>query len=81
MYYVHVQATFEDDLIDDAKAKKHSLTCEAVEVGAKVSQSDGFSVVLCNCSFCYQNARDSNVAIVGHNFHFSFWTPVNCSSY
>ena len=33
-----LQATFEDDLIEDAKAKKHSLTCEAVEVGAKVRQ-------------------------------------------
>ena len=34
-----VQATFEDDLIDDAKAKRHSLTCEAVQVGAQVSHS------------------------------------------
>lgn len=34
-----LQATFEDELIDDAKAKKHSLTCEAVEVGAKVSHA------------------------------------------
>lgn len=31
-----LQATFEDELIEDAKAKRHSLTCEAVEIGSKV---------------------------------------------
>lgn len=31
-----MQATFEDELIEDAKAKRHSLTCEAVEIGSKV---------------------------------------------
>lgn len=39
IYCFELQATFEDELIDDAKAKKHSLTCEAVEVGAKVSHA------------------------------------------
>ncbi|KAL3162088.1 hypothetical protein ABBQ38_009153 [Trebouxia sp. C0009 RCD-2024] len=29
------EATFEDELIEDAKAKRHSLTCEAVEIGSK----------------------------------------------
>lgn len=33
---VVLQATFEDELIEDAKAKRHSLTCEAVEIGSKV---------------------------------------------
>ena len=33
-----MQATFEDELIEDAKAKRHSLTCEAVEIGSKVSK-------------------------------------------
>ena len=31
-----VQATFEDELVEDALAKRHSLTCEAVQIGAKV---------------------------------------------
>ena len=33
------QATFEDELIEDAKAKRHSLTCEAVEIGRKVRRA------------------------------------------
>ena len=33
---VLLQATFEDELIEDARAKRHSLTCEAVEIGSKV---------------------------------------------
>lgn len=39
LFQSHVlQATFEDELIEDAKAKRHSLTCEAVEIGSKVSK-------------------------------------------
>ena len=33
-----LQATFEDELVEDAKQKRHSLTCEAVEIGSKVSK-------------------------------------------
>lgn len=33
---VLLQATFEDELVEDALAKRHSLTCEAVQIGAKV---------------------------------------------
>ena len=33
--FLGLQATFEDALEEEAIAKKHSLTCEAVEVGAK----------------------------------------------
>lgn len=31
-----MQATFEDELVEDALAKRHSLTCEAVQIGAQV---------------------------------------------
>lgn len=32
-----VQATFEDEMVEDALAKRHSLTCEAVQIGAEVT--------------------------------------------
>ena len=31
-----MQATFEDELRDQAIAKRHSLTCEAVDIGQQV---------------------------------------------
>ena len=31
-----MQATFEDELVEDALAKRHSLTYEAVQIGAQV---------------------------------------------
>ena len=34
-----MQATFEDELVEDALAKRHSLTCEAVQIGAQVCSS------------------------------------------
>lgn len=47
-----MQATFEDELIEDAKAKRHSLTCEAVEIGSKVSKCCSAVPCLCDGFLC-----------------------------
>ena len=77
IYCFELQATFEDELIDDAKAKKHSLTCEAVEVGAKASHAHAANhnpmythtkvVLPCMPSWCAQ-------------LYNVFRMPVPCSS-
>ena len=51
-----MQATFEDELVEDALAKRHSLTCEAVQIGAQV----------CSASFSCQSPAMS--AYVGPLF-------------
>lgn len=44
------EATFEDELVEDALAKRHSLTCEAVQIGA---QSGAYRTILTHFSQRY----------------------------
>jgi len=47
-----MQATFEDELVEDALAKRHSLTCEAVQIGAQVCSASVFLSVSSHISLC-----------------------------